>query len=123
LRTLIVDNGGKRLALARSCRDISGMSRTPLRLKDKDLLRVMRTAQKTGSPCCVDILAGGIMRLRPACVFSVSSLPRTRRKSDTIETIFRGIALDDFSPQALPVMPSRQFAAARISISLSVDEP
>jgi hypothetical protein len=112
--TLMVDNGGKRLALARSCRDISGMSRTPLRFKDTHLLRVLGTAQKVGSGWGLDILMCGTMRLLPACVFAVSSLPKTRRKSDTIETIFHGIALDNSSRRL-------NSQAASSSISLLVD--
>ena len=42
------------------------MSRRPLRFKEKDLLRVMRAAQKAGGGWGVDILADGTIRLLPA---------------------------------------------------------
>lgn len=45
------------------------MSRTPLRFKEKDLLRVMRAAQKAGGGWGVDILTDGTIRLLPTCVF------------------------------------------------------
>jgi hypothetical protein len=67
----MVDDGGKKLALARSCRDISDMSRAPLRFKEKDLLRAMRAAQKAGGGRGVDILTDGTIRHLPACVFDV----------------------------------------------------
>jgi len=48
---------------------ILGMSRAPLRFKEKDLLRTLRAAQKAGGGWGVDILTDGTIRLLPACVF------------------------------------------------------
>jgi hypothetical protein len=50
---------------------ILDMSRAPLRFKEKDLLRVMRAAQKAGGGWGVDILTDGTIRLQPTCVFGV----------------------------------------------------